>query len=132
MQNILDATPKSIQEKIHARMRTILNANATKTARPLLNQTIVMYEAKAPKAMGILEAGFDDAIAVLEYPEKYRRRLRTTNCLERLNEEVRRQEQVIRIFPNQNSATRLIGALLMETDDKRSGKNYLDMGDYLE
>ncbi|WP_187695087.1 transposase, partial [Thermosediminibacter litoriperuensis] len=74
-----------------------------------------------------------DAIAVLEFPERYRKRLRTTNGLERLNEEIRRRERVIRIFPNRESAIRLIGALLMEQDEKwTSGKKYLDMAEYFE
>ena len=50
-------------------------------------------------------------------PEKYRKRLRTTNMQERLNEEIRRREWVIRIFPNDASALRLIGALLAEKNE---------------
>ncbi|MGB4637385.1 MAG: transposase, partial [Limnochordia bacterium] len=51
----------------------------------------------------------------------------------RLIEEIRRRERVIRIFPNRESAIRLIGALLMEIDDKWiSGKKYLDMSEYLQ
>jgi len=91
------------------------------------------FEKKAPKAMQILEMGFDDATAVLMLPEKYRRRLRTTNAVERLIEEIRRRERVIRIFPNRESAVRLIGAVLMEIDDKWvAGKKYLDMSEYLQ
>jgi putative transposase len=72
-------------------------------------------------------------MAVLSLPEKYRKRLRTTNSLERLNEEVRRRERVIRIFPNRASVLRLLGALLMEVDEKwASGRKYLDMTEYLE
>jgi transposase-like protein len=83
--------------------------------------------------MQILEMGFDDATAVLVLPEKYRRRLRTTNAVERLIEEIRRRERVIRIFPNRESAVRLIGAVLMEIDDKWvAGKKYLDMSEYLQ
>ncbi|MEV2791886.1 transposase, partial [Paenibacillus larvae] len=59
--------------------------------------------------------------------------LRTTNSVERLNEEVRRRERVIRIFPNRESVIRLIGALLMEQDEKwAAGKKYLDMTEYME
>ncbi|MEV2310991.1 transposase, partial [Paenibacillus larvae] len=84
-------------------------------------------------AMGVLESGFDDATAVLMLPERYRKRLRTTNSVERLNEEVRRRERVIRIFPNRESVIRLIGALLMEQDEKwAAGKKYLDMTEYME
>jgi transposase-like protein len=81
--------------------------------------------------MRILENGFEDATAVLALPEKYRKRLRTTNSVERLNEEIRRRERVIRIFPNRQSVIRLLGALLMEQDEKwASGRKYLDMEEY--
>ncbi|MBG9567112.1 transposase, partial [Brevibacillus agri] len=132
MRNILDATPKSLQDEIHSRIRPILEAPDAKTARMLLEKVLEEYETKAPKAMAVLEAGFEDVTAVLALPEKYRKRLRTTNPMERLNEEIRRRERVIRIFPNRESAIRLIGALLMEIDEKwASGKKYLDTSDYL-
>jgi len=89
------------------------------------------YEQQAPTAIATLERGFDDATAVLALPRAYRKRLRTTNGQERLNEEVRRRERVIRIFPNRQSAIRLLGALLMEQDEQWStGKRYFDMTAY--
>ncbi|MDT2255181.1 transposase [Paenibacillus larvae] len=108
----------ALKDEIHGRLRSILDAPDTGTARFLLKQTLAAYEDKAGKAMGVLESGFDDATAVLMLPERYRKRLRTTNSVERLNEEVRRRERVIRIFPNRESVIRLIGALLMEQDEK--------------
>ena len=133
MRNILDAAPKSVENELYPRLRAILDAPDIDTARLLLNQTLEAFEKKAPRAMQALEEGFDDATAVLVLPEKYRRRLRTTNCVERLNEEIRRRERVIRIFPNRESAVRLIGSLLMEIDDKwAAGKKYLDMDEYLQ
>ncbi|WP_278343326.1 transposase, partial [Parageobacillus thermoglucosidasius] len=57
--------------------------------------------------------------------------LRTTNGVERLNEEIRRRERVIRIFPNRESVYRLVGAVLIEIDEKwMSGRKYLDMSEY--
>lgn len=131
MRNILDVTPKGVREELYPRVKAVLDAPDIDTARLLLNQVLEVYEQRAPKTMQVLEAGFDDATAVLVLPEKYRRRLRTTNGVERLIEEVRRRERVIRIFPNRESVVRLIGALLMEFDDKwASGKKYLDMSEY--
>ena len=133
MRNILDKTPKRLQKEIHAKVKAIFEAPDTKTARMLLNEVLEEYRAKALKAMNVLECGFEDAIGVLEFPEKYRKRLRTTNGLERLNEEIRRRERVIRIFLNRESAIRLIGALFMEQDEKWiSGKKTLDMAEYFE
>lgn len=118
---------------MHRAIRGILDAPDLETARLLLDKTLETYSEKAERAMHIMEQDFDDATAVMSIPEKYRKRLRTTNSQERLNEEVRRRERVIRIFPNRESAYRLLGALLMEIDEKWSnGRKYLDMTDYLE
>ena len=74
--------------------------------------------------MKILEEGFDDVMAVMSLPKKYRQRFRTSNGVERLNEEIRRRDRVIRIYPNSDSVIRLIGALLMEQDERwQRGRN---------
>ena len=132
MRNILDATPKSLQADIHGRVRALMDAPDPDTARLLLDKVLADFAPKAPRAMAVLEAGFDDATAVLELPERYRKRLRTTNGVERLNQEIRRRERVIRIFPNRESVIRLVGALLMELDEKwGSGSRYFNMAEYL-
>ncbi len=129
--NISSAAPKAVQEELHARVRAIFEAPNVETARTLLAKVVVDYAQQAPTAIATLERGFDDATAVLALPHPYRKRLRTTNGQERLNEDVRRRERVIRIFPNRESAIRLLRALLMEHDEQWStGKRYFDMTAY--
>ena len=82
------------------------------------------------KAVNCLEEAFEDAMAIMVLPDKYRKRLRTTNMQERLNEEIRRRERVIRIFPNDESALRLIGALLAEFNEQWQTRRYLDMDEF--
>lgn len=83
--------------------------------------------------MQTLEAGWEEATAVLALPAKYRRRLRTTNMLERFIEEIRRREKVIRIFPNEDSVWRLVGALCAERHEEWStGRRYLIMNEFFE
>ncbi len=131
--NILDATPKQLQSELHSQLRVIWEAPDVETARQMLQRVMDNFGNRAPRAVNILEEGFDDAVAVLNLPERYRKRLRTTNGIERLNEEVRRRERVIRIFPNVESAERLLGALLMEKDEAWStDRQYFDMSEYLE
>ncbi|GMA52184.1 hypothetical protein GCM10025857_35410 [Alicyclobacillus contaminans] len=133
MRNVLDACPKSMQEEICKRVRAILNAPDMNTARLLRDQFVEEYAQRAPKVTQVFEDGFDDATAVLALPERYRRRLRTTNSVERLNEEIRRRERVIRIFPNRESVIRLVGALLMEIDEAwMTGHRYLNMEAFLQ
>ena len=129
--NVSDATPKALHEEVHRRVRAIFEAPDTETARVLLAKFSADYAQRAPTAVATLERGFDDATAILALPAPYRQRLRTTNAVERLNEEVRRRERVIRIFPNRDSVIRLLGALLMEQDEAwTTGKRYFDMTTY--
>ncbi|MDA8344193.1 MAG: IS256 family transposase [Thermaerobacter sp.] len=131
--NILDACPKALHDSLHSQLRALFTAPDQQVARNLLDGILAAYSDKAPQAMQRLENGFDDAIAILAYPEPYRKRLRTTNIVERLNEEIRRRERVIRIFPNGASVQRLLGALLMEQDEIWStGRKYFDMTAYWE
>jgi putative transposase len=128
---VLEATPKGLRQELHEHLRILFEAPDLSTARLLLQQLLQTSTSPAPKAMATLEAGFDDATAVLALPEPYRRRLRTSNGMERLNEEVRRRERVIRIFPNRESAIRLLGAVLMEQHEQwMTGHRYLDMATY--
>jgi transposase-like protein len=116
---------------VHRRVRAIFEAPDVQTARLLLAAFCAEFAQRAPTAVATLERGFDDATAILALPEPYGKRLRTTNAVERLNEEIRRRERVIRIFPNRESAIRLLGALLMEQDEQWStGWRYLDMAAY--
>lgn len=126
-----EATPKALRQELHEHLRSLFEAPDLTSARTLLQGILEHYTARAPQAMAVLEAGFDDATAVLALPEPYRRRLRTSNSIERLNEEIRRRERVIRIFPNRASALRLVGALLLEQHEQwTTGHHYLDMTRY--
>ncbi|WKY43752.1 IS256 family transposase [Eubacteriaceae bacterium ES2] len=131
--NILDKAPKNQQPELKRCLNRLYNAASIDEARCLLKETLTNFESKAPKAMALLEEGFDDVMSVMDLPEKYRKRLRTTNSIERLNEEIRRRYRVIRIYPNEQSVIRLLGALLMEQDEKwSSGRKYFDMEEYYE
>ena len=69
------------------------------------------------QAMKCLDDGFDEVYAVYGVPEHHRIKMRTSNIIERLNEEIRRRERVIRILPNEESLERLIGALQKEINE---------------
>jgi len=133
MRNVLGQTPRHLKAEMTAWLRRIFRSESQAEARAALRELTRELEGKAESALQTLEAGLEDAIAVLALPAKYRRRLRTTNMIERLIEEIRRRERVIRIFPNSASAHRLIGALLQEQYEQwLTGRKYFDMGEYVE
>ena len=73
----------------------------------------------------------EDAIAILGLPLRYQQRLRTSNLAERVNEEIRRRQRVIRIFPNEASAERLIGAWLADLYERwQTNVKYFDMQEF--
>ncbi|NMB40894.1 MAG: hypothetical protein GX996_03050 [Firmicutes bacterium] len=130
---MLDNCPKRLQGELKPKLKLLFDAPDLVTAQKLLNSILADFSEKASKAMACLENRFDDATVVMALPEIYRQRLRSTNILERLNQEVRRRERVIRIFPNTDSAMRLLGALLMEQDELWStGRLYFKMEQYQE
>ena len=129
--NVMEVCPKSEHDALHQALRRVFEADTQEAARQALHTLLTEFGSRAPKSCDCLEAAFDDAMAVLSLPRPYRKRLRTTNSQERLNEEIRRRERVIRIFPNEASAERLMGALLMEFDEAFStNQRYFDMTEY--
>jgi len=126
--NVIDQTPLPLRDQMHDRLDSILTASAPVPAREALHAAIDAFDGDADAALDVLETGFDDATAVLTLPPKYRRRLRSTNMVERLIEEIRRRERVVRIFPTMDAARRLIGARCAEQHEEWStGRRYLTM-----
>ncbi len=131
IRNVLGVTPRHLRGEIANKLKLIFIAEDEKTARQLARDLIESHEKKCEKSMNVLEDGLDNALTVLNFPSRYRKRLRTTNLAERMNEEIRRRQRVIRIFPNEESAERLVGALLNEFyEEWQQGIRYLDMAEY--
>jgi putative transposase len=122
--NIIEALPKKGMEEVIVDLKRIFEAVTVEDARFFRNEFFKRYEEnpKLEKALEKLDEGFEDAIQYLSQPEKWHRFIHSTNSLERLNQEVRRRERVIRIFPNTQSAYRLIGAVLMDYDEEQAKK----------
>ena len=132
MRNILGHSSPRIRPEVAQAAKRIFQAADRNEAERHLNEFVERFQKTAPRAVACLEEGFEDAMAVMALPEKYRKRLRSTNMQERLNEEIRRRERVIRIFPNDDSALRLIGALLAEQHEIWQERRYLDMDEFAE
>lgn len=118
--NIMDKLPKKGNDEFKSMAKRIFNAVKVEDMRSFKKELLQQFE-EEPKykaALAVLEDGFEDTMQYMNEPVSMRRYVRSTNYLERLNQEVRRRERVIRIFPNTQSAFRLIGGILMHFQDK--------------
>ena len=132
MRNVLSFTPARHKAAMAAGLKRIFASEDVAEARAKAVELAEQFDNRADRAISCLEDGLEDALAVYALPAKYRRRLKSTNMQERLIQEVRRRERVIRIFPNEASVLQLIGALLAEFHEEWQGRKYLDMAEYHE
>ena len=118
LRTILTKAPKKNTEEFRADMKSLFKIQDISLARKMKDEIFVKYEKekKYQNSLKTLDEGFEDAFAYLAN-DVIHSRLRSTNCLERVNQEVRRREKVIRIFPNKDSAMRLIGAILIDINE---------------
>ena len=121
---------KAMSAGVATEIRGIFNATGRIEAEERLARMVKGYEKTAPTLSRWIEENIPEGLTVFELPEKHRRRLRTNNCAERLNEEIRRRTRVVRLFPNEASLLRLVSAVLAEKSEEwESGKVYLNMED---
>ncbi len=118
---------QALRGPVAADIRSIFNAPDLDEANHLLDKFINKYETKAPKLASWAEDNLPEGFTVFSLSPSHRRRLRTTNLVERLNEEIRRRTRVARLFPNEASCLRLVTAVLMEIaeDWQTAEKRYL-------
>ena len=77
-----------------------------------------------------MEINLPDGFSVFAFPRCHQKRLRTSNSLERLSQEIKRRTRVVRVFPNEDACLRLVSAVLMEfSEEWEYGKIYLNVED---
>ena len=109
-------------------IRTIFNAPDRDIADTYLKKAVEKYAIVAPKLADWMEVNLPEGFTVFSFPRDHQRRLRTSNFLERLSQEIKRRTRVVRVFPNELSCLRLISAILMEVGEEwEYGRLYLEM-----
>jgi putative transposase len=109
-----------------ALIRPIFNASDRAQARDRLSEAVAHLDGRLPKIATMLEAAEDEVLALYAFPEAHRKKIRSTNPLERFNKEVGRRTDVVGIFPDDQSLIRLAGMLCIEQNDEwLVGRRYL-------
>jgi transposase-like protein len=130
MRNVLSVVPKQAQDAVAAIVRTIFAQPDHASAMTQLHEVARMLSPKFPQVAELLEDAAEDVLAHLHFPREHRRRLHSTNPLERLHKEIKRRTRVVGIFPTRDSLMRMVGTLLAEQDDEWqvSDRRYFSVG----
>ena len=126
-QNAMQHTPKvPMRKQVADDIRDIFAARNAHDANEELGRFVERYKDTAPKLADWAEANIPEGLAIFGIPAEHRKRLRTTNMLERQNRELKRRTRVATLFPNEASLLRLVTAVLVELSDEwETGMKYL-------
>ncbi len=117
------------RRELAADLRAVFAAPDLGSALGIASSVAEKWHGKGyPKIAEHIEEHVEECLSCLAFPEPHRRRIRTTNGLERLNQEIKRRTRVVRIFPNPQACLRLVTALCVEQSEEWvTGRRYLDM-----
>jgi transposase-like protein len=128
LRNALDHLPRKAADDCLTELRWLYDRRDAAEARLHLRAWLERWAAKYPKLCAWVEEAIEETWTFYRQPREHHKHLKSTNLLERLNQELKRRTHVVRIFPNEQSCLRLIRALASEQHEEwLDGPVYLDM-----
>jgi putative transposase len=126
--NLLGMVGHARRKELAEGLRGVFAATSRGVALRLASELAARWRGSHPRVAEHLEEHIEECLSCLSFPESHRRRIRTTNGQERLNQEIKRRTRVVRIFPNRQACLRLVSALAIEQSEEWvTGRRYLDM-----
>jgi putative transposase len=128
LRNALDYLPRKADDDCLLELRWLYDRCDLEEARRDLTAWLKRWQDKYPKLCAWVETSIEETFTFYRLPRQHHKHLKSTNMLERLNEELKRRTHVIRIFPDERSCPRLVRALAIETHQEwLESARYLDM-----
>ena len=128
LRNALDYLSRKANDDCLLELRWLYDRRDLEEARRDLAAWLARWQERYPKLCLWVEANIEETFTFYRQPREHHKHLKSTNLLERLNEELKRRTHVIRIFPNEASCLRLVRALAVEQHEEwLEGARYLDM-----
>ena len=133
MRNILAHIPHKAKESFGAQIKHIWLQPSIEDARLMARKICEKNAAKYPEAIRCLEEGLEDSLQFFNFETIDRRKISSTNTLERLNEEIRRRSRVVGVFPSKDAYVRLVCCYLLEySEDWIVERSYINQEILLE
>ena len=126
LRNALDYVPRKVDDDCLQELRWFYDRRELAEVRQDLARWLTKWQGKYPKLTDWVEANIEETLTYYRLPLAHHKHMKSTNMLERLNQELKRRTHVVRIFPNAESCLRLIRALAVETHE-----NWLEATRYL-
>ena len=128
LRNALDYVPRKVDDDCLQELRWIYDRRDLAEVRRDIAQWLAKWQAKYPKLCDWAEDNIEETLTYYRLPLAHHKHMKSTNMLERLNQELKRRTHVVRIFPNAESCLRLVRALAVETHENwLEGTRYLNM-----
>ena len=125
---LLGRVARSRRKELAGDLQRIFGSSSREWAIQAAQEVATAWRGSHPDVAEVLEEDLEGCLACYSFPREHQKKIRSTNALERLNQEIRRRTRVVRIFPNRESCLRLVTALCIERSEEwLSGKRYLDM-----
>jgi putative transposase len=133
LRNALDYLPRKADDDCLQELRWLYDRRSVEEARRDLAAWIAKWGTRYPRLVAWVEETIEETLTFYRLPRQHHKHLKSTNMLERLNEEIRRRTYVVRIFPNAASCCRLVRALAVEMHENwLEAHRYLNMDDLKE
>ena len=128
LRNALDHLPRKHADDCLLELRWLYDLHGIAEARRHLASWLERWQPKHAKLCAWVEANIEETLTFYRLPQPHHKHLKSTNLIERLNQEIKRRTLLVRIFPNQASCLRLVRALAVEIHEEWVDENrYLDM-----
>lgn len=126
LRNALDYVPRKVDDDCLQELRWMYDRRELAEVRRDLAAWLAKWQGKYPKLTAWVEDNIEETLSYYRLPLQHHKHMKSTNMLERLNQEIKRRTHVVRIFPNEMSCLRLVRALAVETHE-----NWLEATRYL-
>ena len=118
MRNALAHAPAKQRGAVAAMLKTIFAQESKAEAVAQWDVVADALREKQPKLSALMDSSREDVLAYMDFPREHWPQVASTNPLERVNKEIKRRSDVVGIFPNDEAIIRLVGALMLETNDE--------------
>jgi len=128
LRNALDYLSRKLADDCLQELRWIYDRRELAEARRDIAAWLAKWQARHSRLCDWVEENIEETLTYYRLPQQHHKHMKSTNMLERLNQELKRRTHVVRIFPNAESCLRLVRALAVETHENwLEGPRYLDM-----